>query len=133
MPHIDWVIVADLAFLDRQMRPCMVGVRTRLVVPALPVVLRQLMMVVHVIEPAPGEAMDLGVVVSTPTGRLAMPDGPGNVLMEMAEEHVLVTLRDLPLTEKGHNRSAAYLGEYGVVFDVPVFVVPTELRSMEAH
>jgi hypothetical protein len=132
MAHIDWVLVADLAYLDQRGRLCTVGVVTKLLVPSLPIVVRQIMVVARVSDPSPGEEIDIGVAVLTPTGQWAEPDDPNSVQIEVAAEYLLVTLRDLPLTEEGSYRFAVYLDEETMTVEVPV-CLPTSQRHAEVH
>ena len=48
MAHIEWMHLCELAYFDRQSRLCMVGMTTHLVLPSLPVRMRQIMMVARV-------------------------------------------------------------------------------------
>jgi hypothetical protein len=132
MAHIDWVLVADLAYFDQRGRLCTVGVVTKLLVPSLPVVVRQIMMVARVSAPSPGEEIGMGVAVLTPTGQWAEPDDPDGVQIEVAAEYLLVTLRDLPIVEEGTYRFAVYLDEQTMAVEVPV-CLPTSRRHAEVH
>jgi hypothetical protein len=132
MAQIDWVLVADLAYLDQRGRLCTVGVVTRLLVPKLPIVMRQVMVVARVSDPSPGEEINIGVAVLTPSGQWAEPDDPDGVQIEVASEYLLVTLRDLPLMEEGTYRFAVYLDEHTMTVDVPV-CLPTSRRHAEVH
>lgn len=53
MARVDWLLVSDLAFFDRHARLCMVGIASRLTLPSLPVVIRQIMVVARVADPLP--------------------------------------------------------------------------------
>jgi hypothetical protein len=133
MARIDWVLVTDLAFFDRHARICMVGVATHLMLPSLPVAIHQLMLVARVIDPLPGEQVEVGVNVLTPSGAWAIADHPDSVHIEVAAEYILVTLRDLPLTAEGTYRFRVHLDEQEpVAVDVPVFVIP-DRRYAEVH
>jgi hypothetical protein len=132
MARIDWVLVSDLAFFDRHARLCVVGIATHLVVPTLPIGIAQIMVVARVVDPLPEEDMDVGVAVLTPTGTWAVPDHPDSVQIEVAAEYVIVTIRDLPLTEEGTYRFAVYLDQQTVAVDVPVCVLPTR-HYAEVH
>jgi hypothetical protein len=132
MAHIDWVLVADLAYLDQRGRLCTVGVVTKLLVPSLPIVMRQIMVVARVSDPLPGEEIGIGVAVLTPTGQWAEPDDPNSVQIEVAAEYLLVTLRDLPLMEEGTYRFAVYLDEQTMAVEVPV-CLPMSRRHAEVH
>ena len=73
-----------------------------------------------------------GVAVLTPTGLWAVPDEPDGVHIEVAEEYVLVTIRDLPLMEEGTYRFEVHLDEQTVTVEMPVRVVPIR-RYAEVH
>jgi hypothetical protein len=133
MARIDWVLVCDLAYFDRHARMCTVGITTQLVVPSLPIHLRQIMMVAHVIDPTPGEQVDVGVAVVTPAGMWAAPSSSDNLHIEVAAEYILVTLRDLQLSEEGVYRFQLHLDDdQPAVVNVPVLAVPRP-RYAEVH
>lgn len=126
MARIEWMHVCDLAYFDRHARMCMVGLTTHLVVPALPLRMRQIMLVAHVVDLEPGGRVDISVAVSTPDGQWISPGLSDDVHIEVASEYVLVTLRDLPLKDEGTYRLALQLGpQQFITADVPVFVMPT--------
>lgn len=131
MARIDWVLAAETAFLDSHARLCMVGITTRLIVPSLPVGIRQLMVVAHIVDQRAGEELEVGAAVLTPAGTWATPDDPDCVHIEVAAEYVLVTLRDLPVREEGTHRFAVYLDQdHPVAVEVPVYIMPTERRAL---
>ena len=133
MARVDCVLVSDLAFFDRHARLCVIGIASRLAVPSLPVIVRQIMVVARVVEALPEEALDVGVAVLTPSGDWAISGGPDSVHIELAAEYVLVTLRDLCLTEEGTYRFAVVLGQQEpVAVDVPICVTPSR-RYAEVH
>ena len=60
------------------------------------------------------------------------PDEPDSVHIEVAEEYVMVTLRDLPLYEAGTYRFEVELDAHTVAAEVPVRVTPTHSYA-EVH
>ena len=129
MARIEWAQLCELAFIDSCDRLCLVGVTTRLPVPTLPLAVHQLMIAVRVSGVRFGEAIDLGVAMKTPSGVSAAPDQPDGLDVTVTAEYVLITLRQVPLTEEGIYRFAVSLGqEDQIVLDVPVL-----LTSRPAH
>ena len=101
MARIDWVVLCDMAFLDKQDRMCIVGIVRKLPTPSLPLAISQMMLVAHLTDIQPVEELEISVSVLTPSGRLSTAFSPDCMLIEMAHEYILVTLRDLPLKEEG--------------------------------
>jgi hypothetical protein len=133
MARIDWVLVCDLAYFDRYARMCTVGITTNLIVRALPIHLREIMMVARVVDQQPGDEIDISVGVQTPSGLFAVPSTSDNLHIEVAREYVLVTIRDLPLNEEGVYAFQVKLGTFPAVgVDVPVLAIPQE-QLAEVH
>jgi hypothetical protein len=133
MARIDWVLVCVLAYFDRHARMCTVGITTSLIVPALPVHLREIMMVARVLDQRPGEEIDISVGVQTPSGLFASPSTSDNLHIEVAYEYVLVTIRDLPLQEVGQYAFQVKLGNSEpVAATIPVLAVPRQ-QLAEVH
>jgi hypothetical protein len=122
--RIEWAQLCELAFLDRCDRLCLVGVTIRFPVPSLPLVVRHLMIAARVIDVLPAEEIDVGVAVRTPSGLCIAPNAPDGYEVGIAGEHVLITLRDLPLTEEGLHRFEVSLGaQEPVALEIPVLLV----------
>jgi hypothetical protein len=133
MARVDCLLLSDLAFFDRHARLCVIGIASRLAVPSLPVSVRQIMVVARVVETLPEEAIDVGVAVLTPSGEWAISGDPDSVQIELAGEYVLVTLRDLRLTEEGTYQFAVVLDQQKpVAVELPVCVTPSR-RYAEVH
>jgi hypothetical protein len=131
--RVDWVLVTDLAFFDRHARLCLIGIAQRLAIPSLPVIVRQVMVAAHVVDTVPGEAIDVGVAVSTPSGEWAIEGESDSVHIELAGEYVLVTLRDLQLTEEGTYRFVVAVDQQEpVAVGVSVSITPSR-RYAEVH
>jgi hypothetical protein len=124
---IDWVLLCDRAFLDRHERISVIGVATHFPVASLPLAISQTMMVARIIDARPGDELEIGVAIATPRGLWTQP-GPAGCQMEQAGEYLLVTLRDVPLTEAGTYRFVLALGQQEVVVEVPVVVLSTPER-----
>lgn len=101
MARIDWAVLCDVAFMDRQDRLCVIGVTRRFPVPRLPIALHQVMLVAHLTDIQPGEEIGIAVSVVSPNGCSVRPKTSESVVIEMAGEYVLATLRDVPLSEEG--------------------------------
>lgn len=121
MARIDWALLCDLAFFDRQDRLCIVGIVRKLPTPRLPLAISQVMLVAHLADIRPIEEVEISVAVVTPSGTLTTPRSSDCVAVEMAHEYVLVTLRDLPLKEEGVYRfQVALKGQPVASVDIPV-------------
>src|SRR5262245_60180500 len=101
MAGIDWAVLCDLAFFDRQERLCLVGIVRKLPIPALPLALGQVMLVGHLSDVREVEQFQISVAVVTPRGLVTIPKSSDCVEIEIAHDYVLVTLRALPITEEG--------------------------------
>lgn len=124
MARIDWLQLCETAFLDNCNRLCVVGVMHRFPVPTLPIAVHQLMLVCRVNELRPGEEVEVGVAIMTPSGLSPSPDDPQCIEISNAGEYVIVTLRQFPLSEEGVYRFTVALVEGNtLVLDVPVLLV----------
>jgi hypothetical protein len=79
------------------------------------------------IEPVEEIGVSVGVVM--PSGAWSTRHS-GHIVIEMAGEYVLVTLRDIPLSEEGvHRFCLALSGQTPVFVDVPVLRASAALAS----
>jgi len=124
MACVEWVMACDLAYFDREARLCMVGVTRHLLLPSLPVRLRELMLVAHITDVRPGERLSIGVAVSTPGGQWIGPSDDEGIHIEVVDEYILAKLHDFPLTDEGTYRFALRVNpEQLVAVDIPVFSI----------
>jgi hypothetical protein len=131
--RLDWVLACDLAFFDRQDRLCMIGVSQRFPVPRLPVALNQLMLVAKLTDLATMDEVEITIDVRGPSGLWTTPSTSEGVLIEMAGEYVLVTLRGLPLIEEGLYRFDVRLrGQPSMSVTIPVLVAGSSMHA-EVH
>jgi uncharacterized protein DUF6941 len=132
MARIDWTVLCDLAFFDRQDRLCIVGIVRALPTPGLPVCIKQIMLVAHLTDLQQSEEIEVAVSIATPSGLVSTARDPECVVMEVAFEYILVTLRDIPLTEEGiYQFRLALSGESMVSVSIPVLA--SEVASRMAH
>jgi hypothetical protein len=133
MANIEWAQLCELAFIDSRGRLCLIGITNRFPVPSLPLAVPQLMLAARVVDARHGEEFDIGVTVVTPRGLFAAPNAADGCDVVMAGEHVLITLRDLPLSEEGVYRFEVSLGDgRPITLEVPVWLVSTP-RFAEVH
>ena len=124
MARVDWTVLCELAFLDRQDRLCVIGLTTALPVPHLPILVNQLMLVARLDGLRPIEEIQVAAAVVSPTGIWKTPSDDDSVSIEMAREFVLVTLRSIPLAEEGiHSFRILIGGQPPASIDVPVVLV----------
>jgi len=121
MARIDWALVCDLAFFDRQDRLCIVGIVQKLSTADLPIAIGQVMLVAHLTDIQPVDEVEISVAVVTPSGLFTTPRSSDCVAVEVAHEYVLVVLRELPLHEEGiYKFQLALQGGFVASVDVPV-------------
>jgi len=131
MAHIDWALLCDLAFFDKQDRLCIVGVIRQLPTPRLPLAVGHLMLVAQLSDVRPVEDVELSIAMVTPSGAAATPCGPDHVVVDIAHRYVLVTLRDVPLTEEGIYRFQLALNAQSVAnVDIPVLTLARSAASV---
>ena len=124
MARIDWALVCDLAFLDRQDRLCIVGIARRFPVPSLPLSIGQVMLVARLADIRPVEEVAISIAVVTPGGQRTTPTGAQSIAIEMAGEYVLATLREIPLIEEGvYGFQISLSGQPAVSVHIPVLTV----------
>jgi hypothetical protein len=121
--RIDSVYLCEMAFLNNSDRLCVIGLTTRLPVPALPVAVYRLMLAVHVVDAGSGDPVDVRLFIVNPKEHLVTPDEAGLFQVDFAGEYVLITLRELPLTAEGLYRfGVAIDGHDPVTLEVPVAI-----------
>ena len=131
MARIDWAVLCDLAFIDSHERLCVIGVTRKFLVPTLPIALHQVMLVAHLTDIQPINAIGVGVSVVSPHGTSSRPKASDSVFIEIAGEYVLATLRDVPLADEG-----LYRFEIGLTGQTPTpvsFTVVAASRAIAAQ
>src|SRR5215470_17552671 len=124
MARIDWALLCDLAFFDRHDRLCIIGTVREFPAPRLPLALSQVMLVAKLTDIRPVEELSISIRVLLPNGRWTAPAHSDGVVIEMAREYILATLRDVPICEEGVYRFQIALGgQTAVSVDVPVLTV----------
>src|SRR5262245_66469627 len=91
MARIDWAVLCDSAFLDRQERLCLIGIIRSLSVPSVPLSVHQAVLVGHLtdIEIVYEIAVSVGMVSAS--GRRAAWTGTDAVGLELAGRSVRAT------------------------------------------
>jgi hypothetical protein len=110
MAKIGWAQVCELAFIDKYDRLCMIGVTTRFPVPSLPLFVRQLMIAARIVDVQPVDSFPVAVSVATPSQRL-VPDNMDGFDVNIVGEYILISLRDVPLSEEGLYRFEVSIGD----------------------
>jgi hypothetical protein len=70
MARLDWAVLCDLAFFDRQDRLCIVGITRKLAAPSLPLAIGQMMLVARLADMQPVEEIAVSMAIVTPKGVL---------------------------------------------------------------
>lgn len=131
MATIQWAQLCESAFLDNCGRLCLIGVTRRLPVPSLPLAVYQLMIAAHVVDVQFGDELNVEAWITTPRGVAAAPNHPDGLSVSVAAEYLLLTLRDVPLTEEGVYRiSVALDGAAPITLEVPVLLVSTPVNAV---
>src|SRR5262245_19828401 len=97
MARIASAQLCELAFFDNCERLCLIGVTTRLPVPALPLAVNQLMIAARVVDVRMSESLDLGVSIAMPNGISTAPEQPDGIEVGIFTDYILITLRQIPL------------------------------------
>jgi hypothetical protein len=114
-------MMCDHAFLDREQRLCMIGISSQFSSARLPIAVNQVMLVARLADIRPVDEIAVSVTILTPAGSRATPLSSEGIVIEIAGEYVLVTLRGLPLTQEGVYRfQVALSGGSAVSLDIPV-------------
>jgi hypothetical protein len=130
MARVDWAVLCELAFLDRQDRLCVIGLTTALPVPHLPILVNQLMLVARLDGLKPVEEIQVAAAVVSPSGVWKTPSADDCVSIEMVREFVMVTLRGIPLTEEGmHSFRILIDSQPPAAVDVPVVTVGSRVPA----
>jgi hypothetical protein len=131
MARIDWAQLCELAFLDNHHRLCLVGITTRVPVPSLPSVVHQLMIAARIVDVQQGDELDFEVSTLTPRGRSSGHDQSG-LDITVAGDYLLITLRDVRLTEEGVYRFGISAGTGDAVW-LDVTVMLSDPGAAEVH
>jgi Family of unknown function (DUF6941) len=124
MPRIDGAVICDRAFLDREDRLCLIGVIDRFTATSLPLAIKQAMLVARIVDVQPIDEVEVAIGIIPPGGLSTPRTSCSSLVIEMAGQYVLVTLRGLPLTEEGVYRFQILLNSRSVTsIDIPVQVV----------
>jgi hypothetical protein len=130
MARVDWALLCEVAFLDRQDRLCVIGVTTALPVPRLPILVNQLMMVARLDGLNIADEIHVAAAVVSPSGVWRTPSADEGLSIEMVREYVLVTLRSIPLAEEGiHSFRMLLSGQPAVSVDIPVVTPPSRIAA----
>jgi hypothetical protein len=133
MARIDWALACGLAFFDREDRLCVVGITRRLPVPRLPLAIDELMLVARLVDCSTVEEIEVAVAVVAPSGLWTRPVNGDGVVVEMAGEYVLITLRGLPLVEEGvHDFQVSLSGQAPASIEIPVLTIASSSHA-EVH
>lgn len=125
MARLDWAVVCDHAYLDRMQQLCLVSIHRELTPPTLPSVLPHLMFIGRLADLQVAEELEVTVAIITPCGGVLIADADSdNMVIQMAREYVIVTVRNLPLAEPGQYSFRMQLG------DQPAAVVDLSVRDM---
>jgi len=121
MAKIDWTLLCDSAFFDKQDRLCIVGVIRKLPVATVPVMVREVTMVARLTEIQAIDELAISVGVVFPNGEHGARMGSADVSIDVMGEYIVATLRDIPLHEEGLYRFQIQLrGQPLRSIDLPV-------------
>jgi len=102
----------------------MIGVAREIPAPTLPLTLHQVMLVARLTDIAPFDEVAISVGMVTPSGQHLAHTNSEQVVVEMAGEYALATLREIPLSEEGVYRFQIRLrGQPVVSVKIPVLAM----------
>ena len=120
MARIEWAVLCESAFLDRQDRLCVIGIIRNFSV-ALPITVREVTLVARLADIQPIDEVAIAVGVVFPGGTRGARMGSDDVHIEMSGEYILTTMRDIPLLEEGlYHFQIQLRGQPVRSLDVPV-------------
>jgi hypothetical protein len=123
-------VLCDSAFFDQQDRLCLIGVVRRLNLQSVPHVIRQLTLVARLVDIQPVDEITIAVGMVTPSGFHASSPGAPEVMIEMAGEYVLASIRDVLLIEEGvHHFRIMLVGQVAVDLEIPVLAAGKEASA----
>lgn len=98
MADIDWSVVCDFAYLDRNRRLCLLGVTREVVVPAVPHTVEQLVMVARLVNLSAADQVRLCFTL--------VSDHPivtdvNHVAIEVADQYAFARVNGLTFPEEG--------------------------------
>lgn len=129
MPRIDWALACALAFFDREDRLCLVGITRHLPVPHLPLAIPDLMLVAKLGDVALDEEREIGVALMAPSGLWTRPTSDDGIVIEIAGDYLLITLRGIPLMEEGvHAFHISLSGQLAAAIELPVLTAASSLE-----
>lgn len=100
MAEIDWAMVCDFAYLDRDQRLCVLGVTRQIVVPTLPHTLEHIVMVAHLIDVRAVDQIELCFRLTAATDQ-AFGAQAHHVAVEVIGEYVLARVNGVTLRSEG--------------------------------
>lgn len=132
MAKIKWAELCELAFIDKYERLCIVGVTTRFAVPSLPIAVRQIMIAARIADYQPADTFAVGVTIAMPDGRGMSPNQTDCMDISIEGEYLLITLRDIPLSEEGVHTFEVSIGDHAPVkLEFLVGLVPKRIDSTD--
>lgn len=122
MPTIVWALLCHRVLLDDGGRLCLQGVIDTLTVPALPILVREMTLVVKVEHADLTGELGLRIDVRTPHGLWSIPEDTDAIELVVTERFIFATIRSLPLDAPGIYRfEVSTARQSAVVVEVPVF------------
>ncbi len=122
MPTIVWALLCHRALLDDGGRLCLQGIVDTLTVPTLPILVREMTLVVKVQNADPAGDLDLRIDVRTPHGLWSIPEDADAIELVITEHFIFATIRSLPLDAPGVYRfEVSSSRQSAVAVEVPVF------------
>ena len=128
MARIEWALLCDHAFLDRDDRLSIISIIRSVPAARLPLAIDRLTLVARIVDIQPVDEVAVAVGMVTPSGCHAARLGSSQVLIEVCREYVLAVLRDVSLVEEGVHTFQIQLRGQPVV-PVAVSVLAAQVRS----
>lgn len=121
MARIEWAVLCERAFFDRQHQLCLIGIVGSLAAPSLPMTLQHTTLVARLTDINAVEDVALSVGMVTPTGQHRARTGSESVNIVMVREYAIATLQNIPLSEEGvHHFQIQLRGQPAISLGIPV-------------
>lgn len=117
---VDWALVCDLAYFDRNKRLCLSGIDAGSPLRCLSPGMHRVEFALHFRDRGE-EEFEPALLIATPGGQSYLADAGRDFIVESAGDYLLIHLQTMPFREEGYYRFELLVGRSGpFVFDFHV-------------